>query len=193
MSHASKSKITFTKYSIGFLFYSVVYGCSAAVLLSNIGADLATRRLRFNSLESTTATMPYWPGCSLATQKRFKNFYAYCQFMATLACLAASNPAWPLAVLLAIQLASLLMTLVRKGFISAKAYHYGYTASLVAPFLVGFRSLFYTKYAEFLGLLTTGFVLYQARRRGINKYALWMPLIAARITVGDQLISFDCW
>jgi hypothetical protein len=59
----------------------------ACVLLANHGADIATDKLRAVEAESTTATMPYWEGCSIATQMRFKSFYAYCQFMATLACL----------------------------------------------------------------------------------------------------------
>jgi len=63
--------------------------------------------------------------------------------MATLACLAVSNPAWPLAVLLAIQLASLLMTLVRKGILSTRGYHYFYTASLVAPYFVAMICFFF--------------------------------------------------
>jgi hypothetical protein len=57
------------------------------VLLSNYGADAATEKLRAVEVESTTATMPYWEGCSIETQKRFKGFYACSQFMATLACL----------------------------------------------------------------------------------------------------------
>ena len=60
------------------------------VLLANWGADVATDKLRASNVESTTATMPYWKGCSLETQRRFKGFYAYCQFMATLACLVSN-------------------------------------------------------------------------------------------------------
>jgi Cytochrome b5-like Heme/Steroid binding domain len=66
----------------------------ACVLAANVAADLATHQLRVVSAESTTATMPYWEGCSLATQKRFKSFYAYCQFMATLACLVSGEWRW---------------------------------------------------------------------------------------------------
>ena len=63
-------------------------------------ADAATAALRHDSSESTTATMPYWDGCSSGTQARFKKFYAYCQVMATLGCLACANPVWPLLILL---------------------------------------------------------------------------------------------
>lgn len=63
--------------------------CGAAILGANYGADVATDKLRSQERESTTATMPYWEGCSIQTQLRFKGFYAYCQFMATLACLVS--------------------------------------------------------------------------------------------------------
>jgi cytochrome b involved in lipid metabolism len=53
----------------------------AIVLATNVVVDAATACLRADEAESTTATMPYWEGCSIRTQKRFKTFYAYCQFM----------------------------------------------------------------------------------------------------------------
>ena len=81
--------------------------------------------------------MPYWAGASPRTIRRFKGFYAYCQWMATLGCLANGNPLWPLCIALPIQLASLLMTLVRKGLLTARGYHLLYTASLCVPFVVG--------------------------------------------------------
>ena len=100
----------------------------------------SSRRVRvedeFES-ETTTGTMPYWAGASPSTIRRFKGFYAYCQWMATLGCLANGNPLWPLCIALPIQLASLLMTLVRKGLLTARGYHVLYTASLCVPFVVG--------------------------------------------------------
>ena len=65
--------------------------CGICVLSACYGADIATKKLRTVDWESTTATMPYWEGCSIQTQKRFKGFYAYCQFMATLACLVSKD------------------------------------------------------------------------------------------------------
>jgi len=172
-----------------------IWGSSATVLLSNYLADEATRRLRANSFESTTATMPYWDGCSEETQRKFKKFYAYSQFMATIACLMVGNPVWPLSVLLAIQLASLLMTLVRKGLISARAYHYAYTASLCVPYIMVARHIKYLRYpfCEAFAYFLVGTCLFQLRRNGVNKYALWGPVIAARATMGDTLLSWDVW
>ena len=167
-------------------------GCSASVLVANWAADEGTKRLRVDTRESTTATMPYWDGCSISTQKRFKSFYAYCQFMATLACLSVGNPAWCLAVLFPIQLASLLMTLVRKGIISTKGYHIGYTISLIMPFFVGIRSMSYSL-IDFPTMLIIGGILYQLRCRGIGKYTLWIPLVAGRILFGDMIFNYVIW
>jgi cytochrome b involved in lipid metabolism len=172
---------------------TAVLGSCLTVLAALVIADEGTRRLRVNNLESTTATMPYWEGCSQQTQRRFKTFYAYSQFLATLACLAVSNPAWALAVLIPIQLASLLMTLVRKGLISAKVYHIGYTVSLAMPYFVGLRSYTYAPSVDIPVLFGLGWVLYQLRRRGINKYALWAPVLVARATIGDSFINYSAW
>jgi hypothetical protein len=125
----------------------------------------------------------------MESQKRFKQFYAYCQFMATLACLAIWNPAWGFAVMLPIQLASLLMTLVRKGIISARAYHVAYTVSLCMPFVVGARSVG-AAFAPFMGL---GWILYQLRRKGVSKYAMWTSLVALRIAFGDSIMDYAKW
>jgi len=168
-----------------------VWGSGATVLLAQFVADLGTKYLRVNNEESTTATMPYWEGCSIETQKRFKSFYAYCQFMATLACLATGNPAWPLSVLLAIQMASLLMTLVRKGLLSARGYHIGYTITLALPWLVGLRSLKHGP--DFPLMAGLGWTLYQLRRRGINKYVLWLPVILGRIALGDSFLNWNMY
>ena len=168
-----------------------VWGSAATVILALFTADLGTHFLRVNNMESTTATMPYWEGCSVQTQKRFKTFYAYCQFLATLACLAVGNPAWPLSVLVAIQLASLLMTLVRKGFLSTRGYHIGYTTALIMPWLVGFRSL--SSGPDFLFMTAFAWVLYQLRRRGINKYVLWGSVICGRIALGDRVLHWSVY
>jgi hypothetical protein len=167
--------------------------CGACVLGANIGADIATAKLRTAEQESTTATMPYWEGCSIQTQLRFKGFYAYCQFMATLACLAVGNPAWGLATVLAIQMASLLMTMVRKGLLSTRGYHYGYTICLLAPWLVGIRSGLVTMTPEFPLMTGLGYLMYKLRRNGVSKYSLWIPVILARILVGDSFITYAAW
>jgi Cytochrome b5-like Heme/Steroid binding domain len=166
-----------------------ILAVSTVVLVTQAVADKATQLLRVNTNESTTATMPYWEGCSVETQRRFKSFYAMCQFDATLACLSVANPAWGFAVLLPIQLASLLMTLVRKSLLSPKGYHVCYTVSLVLPYLVAYRSVGMPA----VSLLGLGWVLYQLRRRGINKYALWIPVIMARFAAGQRYFGGHVW
>ena len=163
-----------------------VTGSCAMTLLAQIVADWGTHTLRVNTAESTTATMPYWPGCSLTTQKRFKMFYAYSQFMATLACIAVCNPAWPLSVLAAIQCASLFMTLVRKGILTAKGYHYLYTFTLVLPYLVGWRSNAWMQPWSFPAMMAAGAALFALRARvHMSKYMLWIPIYIARIVFMD--------
>ena len=167
--------------------------CGVALVV----ADIITAKLRSNALESTTATMPYWPGCTIATQKRFKIFYAYSQFMATLACLLTANPAWPFACLFAIQLASLLMTLVRKGLLSARGYHYGYTVALILPYLVVARSMAdygVVAVRDLAGVFGLGATLFYLRRQfHINKYVLWLPLFVARIWYGNRFMPYAVW
>ena len=164
-----------------------VVGSCAVALTAQLVADWATRNFRANDAESTTATMPYWDGCSIETQKRFKLFYAYSQFMATLACIAVCNPAWSLSVLLAIQCASLFMTLVRKGILTAKGYHLLYTLTLVMPYFVGLRSNLWMHPASFPSMMAMGAALFGLRARfGISKYALWLPIYAVRIAVGNH-------
>jgi hypothetical protein len=170
-----------------------VIGSCVTALAANIVADEGTRRLRVDNAESTTATMPYWEGCSVDTQRRFKTFYAYCQFLATGACITVGNPAWPLAVLLAIQMASLLMTLVRKGLLSAKGYHIGYTITLALPYFVALRDMFISKSWDFPVMGAIGWFLFQLRRQGVNKYVLWVPVYAFRIAYGDRFINWQVW
>uniref|UniRef100_A0A7S3KZN3 Uncharacterized protein n=2 Tax=Amphora coffeiformis TaxID=265554 RepID=A0A7S3KZN3_9STRA len=178
---------TYHNHAPSFRRLAVVGSCAVA-LASQITADWGTRNFRASDVESTTATMPYWEGCSLQTQKRFKIFYAYSQFMATLACIAVVNPAWSLSVLLAIQLASLFMTLVRKGIFTSKMYHIGYTITLLMPFAVGMRSNLWMPVGAFPGMMVMGAALFTLRARfRINKYALWLPIYAARIAIGDSI------
>mmetsp|Transcript_6346 Transcript_6346/g.12315 ORF Transcript_6346/g.12315 Transcript_6346/m.12315 type:complete len:420 (-) Transcript_6346:1820-3079(-) len=164
-----------------------------AILLACAGADVATARLRARSEESTTATMPYWKDCSLQKEKIFKHVYAVAQFGATIGCGMVSNPIWPLAILLPIQGASFLMTLVRKGLISARSYHMAYLGSLLLVFLVGIRHLVWMWSWDLIGLFVVALVTYQLRRMGIDKFALWVPLVALRIAVGDDFLNWEIW
>lgn len=171
-----------------------VVGSCLTALSTSLVADVATRKLRSNPTESTTATMPYWDGCSPTREKATKLFYAYSQWMATVGCIAVCNPAWPLAILFPIQQASFLMTLVRKGFLSTKGSHMAYMVGLILPFLVGVRSMCFMQETWKLPCMMVGAaVLFQLRRFGINKYLLWLPVYAVRILWGDRFIPYDIW
>lgn len=166
---------------------------STSVLAACTAADWATCKFRHNEAESTTATMPYWSGCTETTMKLFKHLYAISQFGATATCLMVSNPAWPLAILLPIQGASFLMTLVRKGIISTKSYHMWYAASLLSVFFVGIRYILLTWNVELLALWVIVVAAYLLRFKGVNKYAIWVPLVIMRISLGDRYITYQSW
>eukprot|EP00536_Pseudo-nitzschia_multiseries_P017900 jgi/Psemu1/226922/e_gw1.1914.11.1 len=167
-----------------------VLGSSLCVMAALRGADWATENLRSDATESTTATMPYWEGCSTETQKRFKKFYAYAQFGATLGCLDTTNPLFPFIILFPIQFASLLMTLVRKGLLSAKSYHILYTASLFLPFVPALRPFLASGSGRLPIVLAIGFSMFQLRRMGVSKYVLWGSAALARNTIGYNLWTY---
>ncbi len=170
-----------------------VVGSSITVLCALRAADCATEKLRENSRESTTATMPYWEGCSIGTQKIFKTFYAFSQFMATFATIITLNPAWPLLVLFPIQFASLLMTLVRKGLLSAKSYHIIYACSLCLPYISAIRCGWLTKTLDVPMMTLLAAAIFAMRRKGVNKYVLWGSMAGARVFFGEQFLNWQTW
>jgi hypothetical protein len=85
------------------------------------------------------------------------------------------------------------MTLVRKGLLSTRGYHYGYTATLVIPYFVGFRSMAYMGTPDVVFLMGLASAMYMARRRGVSKYVLWIPVLIARFLIGDKFINYTVW
>ena len=85
------------------------------------------------------------------------------------------------------------MTLVRKGLLSARGYHYGYTATLVVPYFVGLRSMAHMGTPDVMFMMGLAYAMYQARRRGVSKYQLWIPVLAARFLIGDKFINYTVW
>ena len=113
--------------------------------------------------------------------------------MATMGCLITLNPGWPLLILLPIQLASLLMTLVRKGLLSAKGYHIGYTISLCMPYLSLLRQFKLTNCLDIPIMSAVTTILFAMRRKGFNKYLLWGSVAMSRIFIGDSFLSWQAW
>lgn len=139
----------------------------AIVLLAMKLADVSTEYLRENKKETTTATMPYWSDCPAAFQSAIKYFYTHSQFMATIVCLFGTIP-YVLAVAFPIQIASFLMTLVRKNIISSLWYHILYGGSLLIVYLINVADT--TLYP----VIILGIVLIYIRvHLKLNKYALW--------------------
>ena len=68
------------------------------------------------------------------------------------------------------------------------------------PFVAGLRHAFVTRPADFLILMPLGSALLLARRSAsVNrlgpaaKYALWAPVLSARLLVGDLYLSTNIW
>jgi len=103
----------------------------ALVLATCRAAQFATDKYGC-AKDRTTNAMPYPENVDAETQTIIKTGYANKQFIATSYCLLGDPTAafWPL---IAIQGAALLLTLVRKGFVSATTYHRGYALQLLVP------------------------------------------------------------
>jgi lipid-A-disaccharide synthase-like uncharacterized protein len=160
----------------------------AFVLLAMKLADFSTEHLRENKKETTTATMPYWSDCPASLQSAIKYFYTHSQFMATIVCLFAETP-YILAVAFPIQIASFLMTLVRKNIISAFWYHMLYGGSLFIVYLINAAD------PALYPIVLLGIALIYARvNLKISKYVLWslVALIGgfAKYAVSDD-VSVD--
>ena len=171
-----------------------VSGSALCVLSTMVAADIATAKLGPSQTDSSVATLPFWEDCSVSTQRRLKKFYAFTQFVATATCLSVGNPAWPFLMLFPIQIASFLLTLSRKGLIGGAGWHLGYGASLVLPFFAALRAATHLRSATFVSVLIgTSGLLFGLRCLGINKYALWTPVLVGRVLWGDRIVPYQMW
>jgi NAD(P)H-flavin reductase len=129
-------------------------------------ADTVTKHLsEYN--ESTTATMPYWSGINPSLQKSIKYFYSHAQIAATLACLFGKIDII-MYMIFPIQIASFLMTLVRKNIISTFSYHLLYALSLFSGYLINYADVLLYK-----TILLGAFILFCRTNLKINKYLIW--------------------
>lgn len=148
----------------------------SAVLITLIGADLVTKFYKINPGVTTMRSMPFPENTSKILIKNVNLFYSVSQVFATLNVLVHSHNAIFL-TLLPIQLAAFWMTLVRKGFITAKQWHIFYGLSLLLNFAYGITTqgplLISGSAYRTLGLAFT------IGRFGlsINKYVLWIFII----------------
>jgi hypothetical protein len=164
---------------------AIVTASSITCLATHALADVATAKLRTNVTETTITTVPFWEGCSPAMHNGVRAYYGYSQFAATLACLQVCRyPSWSFFTLPPIQLASLLMTLCRKGIITSRQFHFSYTLSLLMTLAAVIQTAIMDPKAVIdLAVVVGGAaIMYSLRRKyRINKYALWIPTAVGRV------------
>jgi NAD(P)H-flavin reductase len=141
------------------------------ICLTMISADLITYNYA-DEKKTTTASMPYWNGISPKFQQCIKFFYTYSQILATLACLIPINNINNLLFLvLPIQLAALLMTLVRKNIITTFHYHLIYGLSLLTGYIISLN----VKNIYLLYGIALIFYYFRINLK-FNKYYLWLTM-----------------
>jgi len=107
----------------------------AAVVLGAVKAASYITDRYGNREQRTTNSMPYPDAVSPEQRVGIKKSYALAQFAATAVCLLP-DASMNFAPLLAIQMAPLMMTLVRKGKVGAGTYHRVYAVSLYLGYVM---------------------------------------------------------
>ncbi|CAJ1384030.1 unnamed protein product [Effrenium voratum] len=159
------------------------------VLAACKAADVATEMI--GSTEArTTNSMPYPKKTSETIEQVAKKFYAKSQFAAT-ALAAFGTPSLSFCSILAIELASLLMTLVRKGIIEARTYHIVYAFSLFIMFPCLVATIHsgdeLAEMAAFRGLTACALAVDLRLTYGFSKYITWAISIVGGYFLVDML------
>lgn len=142
-------------------------------------ADIATEKLGSDEKRTTNA-MPYPTKTAQNVEQMAKWFYAKSQFAAT--ALAAFGPPFlAFGPILAIEGASFLMTLVRKGIIDSVHYHtiYAFTLFIMGPamlFAMHFTDPLVNE-AVFRAMCTCYISVELRMNYSVNKYAVWIIAI----------------
>ena len=165
----------------------------AAIILGTVkAASLVTDRYGDRKMR-TTNNMPYEKNVSTSQQLAIKRLYTSAQFGSTITSLL-NDPSMNFAPLLGIQMAPLLMTLVRKNKISTGAYHRIYAVSLSLGYVVIFLRLLDVEYN---GIESTfrAFVLFNIPFKRIRQFVsartFWMVTIALATIVYPVLLGDD--
>ncbi|CAK9113176.1 Uncharacterized protein SCF082_LOCUS52469 [Durusdinium trenchii] len=163
----------------------------ALVLAACKAADVATEMIG-STEERTTNAMPYPKKTPETTEQVAKTFYAKSQFAATTIA-AFGTPSLSFCSVLAIELASLLMTLVRKGIIEARTYHIVYALSLFIMFPCLVAVLHsgdaWAELAVFRGLMACAFAVDMRLKYRLGKYLTWTVSILAGYVAAEMLAS----
>ena len=147
---------------------------------------------RFGDHEKrTTNSMPYPPWITQNMQKDVKDMYTRAQFGATKA-IVFSDPTLSYFPLLGIQMAPLLMTLVRKGKINSINYHRIYAISLAMSYIALFVRLHVQPDKIIIVSLafTSLFPLISLRRNGISRAMIWVFYVTVHFAVVPTLILY---
>jgi hypothetical protein len=165
------------------------HGRSAVVLATMAAADAVSARMAPGAGGTTMRGMPYPPGTSDVARRRMQLFYATGQGLGGVAMVMGSRIDAPFLVLLPIQLAVFLMTLVRKGFIGAVTWHAWYSASILVPYVYTLhRAVFFPDLhcfpmggVEFAAQFAALALFYVLRLRlGVDKYAVWALIVTGK-------------
>lgn len=165
---------------------------SAIVMVTLVTADAATHYYKKrNLLESNDSTMrgnPYPKYAPEAFKRSLNLFYSVSQVFATMTMLCRA-PDLIFMTLIPIQTASLLMTLVRKGFITQAGWHLYYFLGL------GLNYVAVLKIRATGNSILSGCVLgFCVLRFGfrVNKYVLWGLINSILIVKGAPMVENMC-
>lgn len=168
---------------------SALFAKVALVLAACKAADVATQYLGSDEKRTTNA-MPYPQKTADNVEQVAKWFYAKSQFAAT-AIAAFGTPSLSFLSVLAIEIASFLMTLVRKGIIEAHHYHIVYAASLFIMFPALIATLHGDDYAAtvaaFRGLCACFIACELRMTHRLSKYLTWVLAI-----IGGWMAAAAC-
>jgi len=147
---------------------------------------------RFGDHEKrTTNSMPYPSWITEEMQKGVKDMYTRSQFGATKA-IILGDPTLSFFPLLGIQMAPLLMTLVRKGKISSFTYHRVYAISLMMSYLALFVRLL-TQPDKLLIVslaFSSMFPLTSLRKNGISREMIWTSYAVFHFKFAPVLLEY---
>lgn len=107
----------------------------ATMLLADSVSDYYKRINIINKDDSVMRKLPYPENISKHTVSQLKYFYSVSQIGATLICLISTNIDSVFILLFPIQVSMLLSTLNKKGIITMRDWHIGYSGTLLLVFL----------------------------------------------------------
>jgi hypothetical protein len=158
-------------------FYAMSYihhiraACGVIVLLTMVAADMATNHYNKKHDKTTMRGMSwpdFFPMNNPYYQKAHNFFYSFSQIGATLSMFTGNYPNHPFMMLLPIQIAPFLSTLVKKNIISDFYWHLVYTTTLILPYL------YPSSPVRIQSVMLIAFLRFWLR---MDKYVLWSLVV----------------